>query len=425
MSEWFNNSVLVVDSGWYCEVAARLAEEFDTVFYWSPWQGDFPYAADVAPGSGLEGVERVERLHDYLPLADLVVFPADGYEDLQAALRRDGRRVWGAGDGFELEHNRFKLKAYLQNHGLPVIEDVSIQGVSELYNVLHKAEYEGWYIKLNRGYRGDMETFHHENWQRSRSWFYDTARRLGPMGDYTVWMLEPPVDGFEGGGDLYTSRGQYPGKVLIGYEIKDSCYVSTVKDYSILSPALRAGFDALVEWWAQTGACTLFSTEVRITEEGIAYFIDLAARTPWPPGATWLTNCLNLGEIMWYGAEGFCAEAKWEYKFAVELLIEAPWTLGKGDWLAVEMPESVRPYAKLHSVAKFGDTYWLRPQPSKDQGGSVGSVVAASNDFNTAVELCRKRVKLVEAQGLVYDDSHIQKAEKEIAKGEKAGIKWW
>jgi len=422
--EYTDATVLVIDTGWYCEIASRLADEFGEVFYWSPWQGDFPYAQDIAPGSGLPGVIRVRDLFDYVDAADLVVFPADGYEDLQAALERSGKRVWGSRRGGELERDRFALKGYLQQHGLPVIESEAVIGLGKLYEVLHKHKYDGWYVKLNRGYRGDMETFHHQDWDRTRDWFYRTAAALGPMGDRTVWMLEPPVEGFEGGADTYSVDGQMPGEVIIGYEIKDSCYVSTTKPYSNLPMPLRQGFDALVDWFSATGYKNLFSTEVRIDDGGTAYLIDLAARFPWPPSATWMANCENLGEIFYYGAEGVLVEPQFTHRFAVELGLTSPW-LGDERWLCLDIPERVKPWIRLHGAARFGDKHWLRPQRGRGERGYLGSVVGTSNSFVEARRICIERAKQVEGLRVEFVEDDLKKAEKEIAKGEAAGISFF
>jgi len=418
------NTALVIDSGWYCELAATLAQTFDPVYYWSPWQGDFPYAQDIAPGAGLEGVTRVRDLWDVMDEADVVVFPADGWEDLQLYLRRRGKAVWGSGRGTELEHDRLMFKDYLKVYGLPVVPFEVIIGVNKLYETLRDPEFDGWFVKQSRGFRGDMETWRHRNWEGSRSWFYAVAKQLGPMGDTTVWLVEPPVEGFEGGLDDIAIDGDETSTVIVGYEIKDSCYVATTMAHARLPRVLSDSAEALRGWFRDTGYRNFYSTEVRIDDHGTAYFIDLAARFGWPPTASWLCNCENLGVIIEHGAHGVLVPPEFTKSFMVELNLTSPW-LGHEEWLEVEMPASVRPWVKLHGVARMGDTYWVRPQRGQGETGFVGSVVGTADTFDKARKLCIERAKLVEGHKLEYDEGDLAKAEQEIEKGNKAGINFF
>jgi len=257
----------------------------------------------------------------------------------------------------------------------------------------------------------------------SQTWFYNMAAKLGPMGESTVFLWEYPQEGFEGGMDWIAVGGQYSDMALIGYEIKDSCYVSTVKPYGRISPKLRDSADAMRDWFDQVGYRNMVSTEVRITENGTAYMIDLAARFPWPPCGTQMENIINLGEVMWYAGEGVLVQPEYQFQYAVELNIIAPAV--QQDWMAVEIPDAERRWFKLHSACKFGDTYWLRSQKAHNEQSYAGTVLGQSNDFKQAVELCIDRSKLIKGQDLKVDVSDIEKAEEEIADGEAAGIPFW
>lgn len=419
-SELSDKTVLVVDSGWYVELAPRLAREFDRVLYWSPWQGEFPYAQDAAIGSGLEGVERVKHLWDAMSSADLVVFPAEGFEDVQDAAEKSGKRVWGSGRGNYLEEDRIALKEYLKGKKQPVIPYEVLKGINALEAFLRDPMNDDTFVKLAHGYRGDMETWHHVNWPRSMVWFFDLARRLGPMGATTTFMWEYPVEGFEGGSDMLIVSGQYPEKLLIGYEIKDSCYVSTVKAYSYLATPLKAAWEALREYFVKVNYRNLVSTENRITEDETSYMIDLAARFPWPPSGTEMENIVNLGEIMWHGSQGILVQPKFRYTYGVELNLSSPWLAQ--EWLAVEFPESIRDNVKLHSAVKVGDQYWVRPQKGNGETGYVGSVVALGNDFKRTCKFCVELASQVEGTRLEFDANDILKAEKTVREGEEHGI---
>ncbi len=415
-----DKTVLVVDSGWFVEIAPRLAREFGNVLYWSPWQGEFPYSQDAAVGSGLEGVTRVRDLHDAIPLADLVVFPAEGFADLQDSVNRLGIPTWGGGRGQVLEEDRVLLKHYLDDHKQPTIPFETVVGVEALRKLLMTSE--DIYVKLAHGYRGDMETWHHEDWERTYTWFLDVCLRLGPLGATTVFLIEPPVEGFEGGMDWLAMGDQYSETCLIGYEIKDSCYVSTTKAYSSLPSVLRDGSEALKDWFKRTNYKNLVSTENRITKDNTSYLIDLAARFPWPPSGTMMEQISNLGEVMWYGTNGIFVEPDFRYRFGVELNLSSPWLAGR--WLAVDFPASIRPWVKLHSAIKVGEKYWLRPQKGNGETGYVGSVVSLGDNFEKTIKVCIERAGMVKGCRVDFDPSDIEKAQEVVKEGEKHGIIW-
>jgi hypothetical protein len=412
---------MIIETGWYCELAPRLAEEFETVYYWSPWQGDFPYSQDYAVGSGLENVMRVKDLWDFVPDVDLFVFPADGFEDIQWYLKSQGKRVWGSGYGSQMEADRVMLKNYLVQHDLPIIEYAITYGMESLYKLLH--DEEDIYIKLSRGARGDTETYHHWNWELSRTWFNNLAAQLGPMSERQTFLWERPTEGFEGGMDWIAVGQQYSNEALVGYEIKDSCYVSVVQRYSRISQKLTKSADALRDYFEAVKYANLVSTEVRIAEDGTAYMIDLAARFPWPPAGTQMANIENLGEMMWFGSAGTMVQPHYRKRFGVELNITAP-SLST-DWLAVELSESARKHFMFHAACKFGNTYWLRPQHAAGDSGYVGTCIAIGDDFQSTKKLCIEMSEELKGQKLETDVSDLEKAEAEIAKGEKAGIPWW
>ena len=149
---------LVIDTGLFLHVARRLAREFKTVYFWSPWETAFPHFRDDIIGDGYGDIIRVESVESVLDEIDLAVFPDIGYSDLQLQLIKRGIPVWGCRNADELEARRGKFLEVLKSQtDLPVPKCEKVKGVTNLR--LYLADHEDQYIKVDT-YRGDFETFH-------------------------------------------------------------------------------------------------------------------------------------------------------------------------------------------------------------------------------------------------------------------------
>jgi hypothetical protein len=413
-------TVLIIDSGWFCELGPRLARDFGDVLYWSPWQSEFPYSQDAAIGAGLEGVVRVKDYHDALAFADLVVFPSLNDAGLQEHLRSQGKRVWGTGRAEALELDRVLLKDFLKRNGLPVVPYKLVRGVEELKLVMQRED--DIIIKLANGYRGDTETFCHSTWEMSAGWYFDLVARLGPLGKRMLFLVEEKIEGFEGGSDQFTVNGQLPSTVMIGYEIKDSCYVSTIKPLYEVAYPIRDVLVALGPEFQRFGMKQLFSTEVRIDKEGNGYFIDLAARFPSPPYGTMMENIENFSEILWYGSEGMLIQPTFRHRYGVELNLTSPWL--EQNWQSVQIEGEDRRWVKLHNAMKQGSIYYSRPQFRENNGetGALGSVIALGDDLKQTAKACIERAERVKGLRIEFNPSDLEKAQKTIDEGKSYGI---
>ena len=408
-----NRSVLIVDGGLNAELAPRLAREFGEVAYWSPSAIAFPQHPQSIIGAGYEGVLRVplDQLYYAIPHADLIVFPDLYFADLQVYLREQGKRVWGSGSGEQLELDRIMLRDYIKAAGLPNVSHETAEGIDELEAAL-KAD-EECFVKISK-YRGDSETHHHLSWKQSEAWFYDLKSHLGPLAEQTTFILDPPIDGAELGADLYTVDGQMPKRVMYGPEVKDAGYVGQV--VAALPPHLEAINTALAPWFKEHQYRNLFSTEARGP-----YFIDLAARFPAPPSASFMENVKNLGEIMWHGAAGEFVEADYEHRFICEIIGKSSWATEH--WTAIEFPKKIRPFVKLKHGTCIDGTYYAIPHPSKME--EVISVIGLADTEAEAEKLAMERMEAVHCEGLRFSGDVIESAKKVIEKAEDEGLCNW
>src|SRR5947209_1341432 len=114
-------TVLMWDaSGSYTHMAEAVVNDFARVLYYVPWETGFPVPANILPGEGVDGIERLSDFWNALETADLVVFADVGNYGLQEYLRRQNIPVFGSGSGGALEHDRVLLKSTCEKLGIDV-----------------------------------------------------------------------------------------------------------------------------------------------------------------------------------------------------------------------------------------------------------------------------------------------------------------
>ena len=103
-----DKTVLIYDFGLCTEFAVRLARDFGKVYYYANWESAFPKSNMALVGEGLEGVTRILNFDDYIDKADLICFFDTYSADKVDYLRKQGKRVFGAGQAEILENNRYR-----------------------------------------------------------------------------------------------------------------------------------------------------------------------------------------------------------------------------------------------------------------------------------------------------------------------------
>lgn len=411
---------LIYDNGLFCEQAVRLAQEFKTVWYYTPWKNAFPKSKMDMIGMGLEGVTRISNFFDYVEKADIIIFP-DVYDgDLQLYLRSKGKRVWGSFKGDELELNRWESKQHMKKVGLAVQPIVKIKGLDNLKEHLKKVKNK--YVKISI-YRGDFETFYHKKYSLSEPIMKSLSDKMGPIANIIDFIVEDPISGedvVECGFDGYCIDGQFPKKCLSGYEIKDLGYIGVVKNYDDLSPIVKEPNEKLSETLKKYKYRNFLSTEIRVGKDKIPYNIDPCQRCGSPPNELYQEMFENLGEIIWYGAEGKMIEPKFRAKYGIEVLMHSDWV--NDNWQAIDFPKEIRRWVKLRNACKINGRYYVIPM---DSGlPEMGAVVAIGDSVKEVIEKVKGYVEKVEGYRLDIKVGSIENMKDVVSKGEKLGLKF-
>lgn len=426
-----SKTVLVYDHGNYVETAIRLTREFGRVLYFKPWKAAGPKTNDLIVGDGYDNVERVEHFFDVVNEVDLFVFPEIYDGDLQLDLERRGKRVWGSRKGEEFEYKRGLFIETLEQVGLPVSQFKKCIGVTELREYL--SEHDNQWIKIEM--RGDRETWHHENIKISTpildalAYFYGPVKELVPF-----WVFESVDSDIEAAYDgfLVTSpelRPQFPTTAFLGYEDKNQAHIVHAVDYDQLPEEVRMVNDKFAEPLAERWFRGAFGTEIKIVselrDEGV-FFIDATCRQPSPPGEIILEQAENLGELMYYGAEGNLVEIEKSHDFGVSVNLYSDWA--GSNHLPVQIPDAIRQWVKLSESYRHDGIDWVIPKivndPVTGRRENIGCVVALGDSIEEAIETVTQRCEELTSFDTTYQISSLGECLRRIREGEKHGIKF-
>jgi hypothetical protein len=410
-----SKSALVYDNGLFVEIAARLARDFGRVCYAMPWKSAYPKAGPAHVGVGLPGVERVLNFWDHVAEADVVVF-LDIYDaDAQAVVREKfGKPCWGFARAEMMELDRRGMRYLQKQLGIPAPPTKFFTGIDALEEYLRGHE-DKW-VKVST-YRGDTETFRHQNWHTT-SVFLDFLRhRVGALAETYEFTVEDDVPGVEVGYDGYTVRGEFPSHTYFGVEIKDLGYQGVFKPYSQLPPVLKDFNAKVAPLLRQEGAIGFFSLETRVNDSGEAFMIDPAARCCSPPVEGTMEGYANLSEIIFEGAAGRLVSPRALGKYVVMAMIHCSAALNS--WVPIDVPEEDRQWVKFRNAAVLDGQLYHVPMGEMPE---IGAVVAVSDDLDEARRLVRERAERVKGYQLDVHTEALEKAEEEVKKAKDHGI---
>ncbi len=274
MSDVSDKTVMVVDNGLFCEMAVRLARDFGKVYYFCPWVDAFPRMNKAMIGHGLEGIEVVDDIFGpHFDDISVFAFPDVYFGELQVWLESEGRLVWGARMGEEMELERDSMKELMKDIGLPVGPWSKVKGMDALREYLKANPKQ--YVKVNK-WRGLMETFYAKDYKSVEPKLDEVEYNLGEFKKIIDFIVEKDLtDKVEIGVDGYTVDGKFPSKLLAGIEVKDRGYIGVFKDYSDL-PKEMTDFDkAISPTLKNYGYRGFYSTEIRVGKDHVPYMIDM------------------------------------------------------------------------------------------------------------------------------------------------------
>jgi hypothetical protein len=414
MKETKDIVALVCDTGIFLHIARRLARDYKTVYYWSPWEMAFPHFRDDIIGDGYGDIIRVESVESVADKIDLAVFPDIGYSDLQKQFVAAGVPVWGCRNADELEAKRGKFIEVLKTTGLPVPTVEKIKGITNLR--LYLADHPDHYIKVDT-YRGDFETFHFRSVEEDDAILDEMASKLGPLKENLVFWVFAPIDTeIEDGVDTYCIDGHWPKAVIHGMEHKDSSFIGAFQKFDDLPEEVSCVNKSFSPILAGYGYRGFFSTEVRITKDDESFFIDPTCRAPSPPSQVVCEMTGNLGEIIWNGANGILVEPEQTARFGAQAIFKVDRDL----WGVFKIPEEIDQFVKISFSCKCNGLICVPPDP---QGiAEVGWCVGIGDTMEGAINHLREVIDQM-PEGVHVEFSTLADILKEMEAAEELGVR--
>lgn len=378
-------TALVVDHGIFVPLAAKLAQVYKRVLYYSPWEEGFPKLNKALLGYGYDNVERCNDIWDVMPDVDLCVFPDIQHSGLQLHLESIGKAVWGSRKGDILELNRPFFLQTLEALDLPTPGWVVVQGLTALREYLKK--HEDLFVKVSK-YRGLIETFHHTDYRETEPILDRLAVQLGPARELMKFIVIEPIEtDIELGWDGYSIDGKWPDRCVHGIEAKDMSYCGWMTDYDDFPEQVRVINDAFGPVLAEYRYRNFFSTEIRVKDDK-PYFLDPACRCPSPAIESQIELYGNLAEIIWAGANGELINPEPTAEWAVQVI--AKLKCKEHEWGIVDVPPSVRPWFKgLMSCVIDDRICW---PPDDDIHQDAGWIVGIGDTAEEAITALKKHI---------------------------------
>lgn len=418
MTDLRKKTVMVIDNGLFVSLGIRIAQDFGKVYYCCPsWVDAFPKMNKAMIGHGFEEIEVVEDIQgDHFDDIDLFVFPDVYFGHLQEWLESEGRLVWGARMGEELELARDSTKRLMKELGLPVGPWSKINGMDKLREFLQ--ENKNQYVKVNK-FRGILETFFSKDYRSVEPKLDEVEYQLGAFKETVDFIVEENLaDKVEIGIDAYTVDGQFPSKLLAGIEVKDAGYVAMFNDYDKLPKELTDFDKALAPTLKAYGYRGFYSTEIRAGKDHIPYMIDFCSRAGSPPSELYQEFYKNISEIIWNGANGIVTDPVPEAKYGAELLIHSEWA--DKNFQPVDFPEDIRRFVKLRSATKIKGRYFVIPQAVGLP--EIGATIGWGDTLKAAMQMAEDVASQVEGYYIKIPKESFEEAQGEIAKLEEFGI---
>jgi hypothetical protein len=210
--------------------------------------------------------------------------------------------------------------------------------------------------------------------------------------------------------------GDYPDKIILGYEKKDESYLATWLPRSEMPEEIWRVSETLKPLLERERYCNLVSTEVRVKDDE-SFFLDPCFRFPSPAGEEQLEWYENFPDIVWHGANGELVQPEMLGKFAGEAIIS--YHGDREGWKSIEVPDEARQWVKLYACAYHQNAYHFKPAQAPE---CIGCAVAIADDPEDVIT---KLKEIQEAMASAAVTLHIEAMAdliKEIATAEEKGI---
>lgn len=414
-------TILVVDSGIFMSWALYLAQFFGKVYYYCPWQSGFPSQRQARLGEGFPGVTRVNYPQSMEDEVDLFVFLDVFQADWQDRLRKQGKRVWGAAYGEEMELNRPGFRTWCERNGLTPPAAKLITGVDKLRD--HLAGAKGVYVKMANGYfRGDMETRKWKGEFLGKPGLDQLEYDLGPFGEDTEFVVEDEVpDNIELGEDTIAIDGQFSPVFMQGLEIKGLGLCGIQSGQAALPACLKGLNDKLAPLMKSDKYRGFFSMEGLYTAARKYFPTDPCCRLGSPSNELLQVMFDGWAETMWAGAEGELLppvpKRGAKYGFVVMIYSES-----SGDtFQPLAYKPEMEPFVKLRYGFRAGAKHYAVPQRGPT---NLAGIVGTGPTMVAAAKALGEHVKAVDGNGIEIATDSLAKMLDTAKKASQWGAAW-
>jgi len=411
-----NKGILIYDFGSAVPIAQRIGREC-RVGYFSLWQSGYPTVNDLAMGSGFDNVERIEDFWKAVDDKkwDCIAFFDTNTADISEYLKRHGHKVFAPGKASLLETQRWTARKVQSTVQLPTQHTEKVIGLSNLKKRLSQVKDK--FIKLSV-FRGELETWKHNNFESSQPFLDKLAVSLGINKDVVEFIIEDPIEGEEWGYDGFVCGGSYSNFCFIGAEIKDTSYIGKVVKNNDLFKPIKEVNDKLAPFFKKCDTQSMFSTEVRITKDGKGFLIDPTVRAPFPPSFVEMEMYENFGEFIYNAAQGKLIDLKPVSTYGVEAIMSSAWS--EESPMEVTFPKEMERWVKLASGAKVNGKYYVLPGNAKNH---YVSAIGLGKTVDEAINNVQKVIDKIDACQLQksFDKQSIYE---KIKEGRKNGIQF-
>jgi hypothetical protein len=399
-----------------------MAKATKKTYYHSEYEQEYLSVDRCVIGDGCDEFERLDEYMDpdVLKTIDLFICPDIGHTGIQRYLKSIGKLVWGSMGSTELELYRTRFLDMIKSVGLPMVPSVRLRGVDALAE--HLKEVKNKHIKINR-YRDNMETWHHIDFEHSRTELQRLALEFGPIDP--VFIVQDAIDDEEDsptieiGFDGWSVDGEFPECTYQGYEKKNQLYLGSELAYADLPEPVRYVNEKIAHVLASYGHRGSLATEIIVKDE-VAYFIDPTNRMAGQTMEHLLKTCRNLPNVIYHGAAGELITPDFSSQFAAEATLHYTGPGGTHGWKVLRVPDSIIDEVALYRYCMKDGAYHF-PKAKNDE---VGVICGNGDSIEAAVEDLKENFEEFGDEPVSIDLSGFADLVEQIEKAEDVGIEF-
>jgi hypothetical protein len=310
-----------------------------------------------------------------------------------------------------LELYRVASKEHQQALGIPIGPYSVVKGVANLRAFLK--EHDDVHVKLSVT-RGDAETFKSESYKVVEPFLDQLEWKLGAKKTIMEFVVEQDLSpAVEIGYDGVSIDGRYPQTAaMLGLEAKDDGLIGQVMPYASLPVQARDMNAKLAPTFAACRFRGFWSSEIRVTEDGVGYSIDPCPRAGAPPNELMQLIVRNWPDIIWEGSQGNLIEPEFTAPWGAELMMHSPFA--DRSWVAIDFPPDLRDHVKFRNLTVLGGKYYVAPHSTGV--AEIGAVVATGATMAEAIDNVRDVAEQVEGYDVEFNAACLDDIEDDFSR---------